>query len=95
MESKNQTLEEQKKMQLLFSKLRSPIHYTYIAQYILREDKEETLSILSKMEKMGIVEESKYAKGYFVNSTGPSGPSAGIDFNLLLSSTDSPKAQSI
>ena len=74
MESKNQILEDQHKMQLLFSKLRSPIHYTYIAQYILRESQENTLLLLTKMQGLGLISESHYAKGYYVNSTGPSGP---------------------
>ena len=82
MESKNSTLEDQHKMQLLFSKLRSPIHFSYIAQYILRESQDNTLELLSKMTEMGIVEESHYAKGYYVNATGPSGPSgiSSLDF---------------
>jgi hypothetical protein len=84
MESKNPTLEEQHKMQLLFSKLRSPIHYSYIAQYILRENKENTLSLLSRMEEMGLVQESPHAKGYFVNATGPSGPSSLSNFSLKI-----------
>lgn len=84
MESKNNTLEEQLKIKLLFSKLRSPIHYSYIAQYILKDNKESTLSLLNKMGEMGLVEESPYAKGYFVNATGPSGPSSMSFFSLDL-----------
>ncbi len=75
MESKNPVLEEQRKMQLLFSKLRSPIHYSYISHYILRETQENTMKLLDKMQEMGLVVESHYAKGYFVNAPGPSGPS--------------------
>jgi hypothetical protein len=84
MESKNPVLEEQRKIQLLFSKMRSPIHYSYIAQYILRETQEETLVLLNKMQEMGLVTESHYAKGYFVNATGPSGPNSLKNYSLSL-----------
>ncbi len=84
MESKNPVLEEQRKMQLLFSKLRSPIHYSYISQYILRETQEDTIKLLDKMQEMGLVVESHYAKGYFVNATGPSGPSSLSNFSLKI-----------
>jgi len=69
----NESLE---KSQALFNKLRRPIHYTYVAKYILMETEEETLATLNKLKDAGLLEESKYAKGYFVNSTGPSGPSS-------------------
>jgi len=64
------------KIELLFSKLRRPIHYSYIAKYILNESQEKTLETLNKLSDLGLLEESKYALGYFVNSTGPSGPSS-------------------
>lgn len=64
------------KVELLFNKLRRPIHYSYIAKYILNEPEEKTLLTLQRLKVMGILEESKYALGYFVNSTGPSGPSS-------------------
>lgn len=82
MESKNPVLEEQRKIQLLFSKMRSPIHYSYISKYILRETPEDTIKLLEKMQDLGLVVESHYAKGYFVNATGPSGPSSISDFSL-------------
>lgn len=64
------------KVELLFSKLRRPIHYSYIARYILKESDEKTLETLTRLKDLGLLEESKYALGYFVNSTGPSGPSS-------------------
>ena len=63
------------KIELLFSKLRRPIHYSYIARYILKESNEKTLETLTKLTDLGLLEESKYSQGYFVNSAGPSGPS--------------------
>ena len=70
--------ETRSKTSLLFSKLRRPIHYSYIARYILKESEENTLSILKDLKDRGILEESKYANGYFSNSTGPSGPSGSL-----------------
>jgi len=64
------------KTELLFNKLRRPIHYSYIARYILKESNEKTLETLQKLTSLGLLEESKYSEGYFVNSTGPSGPSS-------------------
>lgn len=64
------------KVELLFSKLRRPIHYSYIAKYILKDSNEKTLETLEKLTSLGLLEESKYSQGYFVNSTGPSGPSS-------------------
>lgn len=62
--------------ELFFSKLRRPIHYSYIARYILKESEEKTLNMLQNLTSRGVLEESKYSKGYFVNSSGPSGPSS-------------------
>jgi hypothetical protein len=64
------------KVELLFGKLSRPIHYSYIARYILNESNEQTLETLQKLTSLGLLEESKYSQGYFVNSTGPSGPSS-------------------
>jgi len=62
-------------VELLFNKLRRPIHYSYIARYILGESEEKTLEILNKLKSRGILDEGSHASGYFVNSSGPSGPS--------------------
>jgi len=64
------------KVELLFNKLRRPIHYSYIARYILKEPKEKTLEILTNLKNKGLLEESTHAEGYFVNSSGPSGPAS-------------------
>jgi hypothetical protein len=63
------------KAELLFNKLRRPIHYSYVAKYILKESNEKTLETLTKLVNLGLLEESKYSQGYYVSSTGPSGPS--------------------
>jgi hypothetical protein len=47
-------------------KLRQPIHIDYISKYILKESLEETKKIINKLVEDDIVEESKYAKDYYV-----------------------------
>jgi hypothetical protein len=49
----------------VLAKLRLPIHYTFIADYILNSDKEYTLSFLKQLEKDGYIEEHS-AGGYYV-----------------------------
>jgi hypothetical protein len=51
---------------LLMSKLRQPIHVSYISQYILKEDLNKTKEIINSLIEDGILEESKYAKEYYV-----------------------------
>lgn len=51
---------------LLLSKLRRPVHIYYIQNYILRMSLPETISIINELIENDIVEESKYAKEYYV-----------------------------
>ncbi len=51
---------------LLMSKLRQPIHIDYISKYILKEDIIKTKEILKTLTDNGEIEESKYAKEYYV-----------------------------
>jgi hypothetical protein len=48
------------------SKLRQPIHIDYISKYILKEDIVKTKEILKTLTDNGEIEESKYAKEYYV-----------------------------
>jgi hypothetical protein len=48
------------------SKLRQPIHIDYISKYILKEDIIKTKEILKTLTDNGEIEESKYAKEYYV-----------------------------
>lgn len=57
---------EQKVVKTLMGKLRQPIHIDYISKYILKESLEETKKIINKLVDDNIVEESKYAKDYYV-----------------------------
>jgi spore cortex formation protein SpoVR/YcgB (stage V sporulation) len=52
--------------QTLISKLRRPIHITYIAQYLTKTTVEQTRLYLNELIEQGLVEESKYGKGYYV-----------------------------
>ena len=48
------------------SKLRQPVHIDYIAKYILRVSEDDTRIELNKLLEENVIEESKYAKDYYV-----------------------------
>jgi hypothetical protein len=50
----------------LLKKLNQPIHITYISQYIFKKDMDETKKIIEKLINENIIEESEYAKNYYV-----------------------------
>jgi hypothetical protein len=52
--------------QTLISKLRRPIHITYIAKYLIKTTVEQTRIYLNELVEQGLVEESKYGKDYYV-----------------------------
>lgn len=49
---------------LLMSKLRQPIHHTYISKYILKTSEEFCKDILDKLVQRGVIKESKFS-GYY------------------------------
>lgn len=51
----------------LLSKLRQPVHIDYISKYILRIPENETRIVLNKLLDENVIEESIYAKDYYVN----------------------------
>jgi hypothetical protein len=53
----------------LMSKLRQPIHIDYISKYILRIPEDETRVVLNKLMEENVIEESNYAKDYYVIKT--------------------------
>lgn len=53
------------KIDLLFAKLRQPVHISYIAKYILKEDEIKTQEILDELKEEGKIKESPLSKGYF------------------------------
>ena len=50
----------------LLAKLRQPIHISYISQYLLKIPMKETQKEIDKLISDGLIEESKYAKEYYV-----------------------------
>jgi hypothetical protein len=48
------------------SKLRQPVHISYISKYILKESEEETLRILNLLIDENQIEESPISEGYYV-----------------------------
>ena len=54
-----------KTLKLLQSKLRRPIHITYISEHILRKDMDETRKLITKLMEDGYVFESEISKDYF------------------------------
>jgi hypothetical protein len=57
---------EEKVVKSLLGKLRQPIHVEYISKYILKSSMDETRTILNKLMEDGVIEESVYAKDYYV-----------------------------
>lgn len=57
---------EEKVIKNLLGKLRQPIHIDYISKYILKESMENTMKTINKLVEDNIIEESKYAKNYYV-----------------------------
>ena len=55
-----------KTTKILLSKLRQPVHIDYISKYILRIPEDETRIVLNKLLDENVIEESKYAKDYYV-----------------------------
>jgi len=51
---------------LLMSKLRQPVHISYISKYILKETDEETQKILNELIEDDQIEESPLSEGYYV-----------------------------
>ena len=58
-----------KSTKTLLSKLRQPVHIDYISKYILRIPEDETRIVLNKFLDENVIEESIYAKDYYVIKT--------------------------
>lgn len=58
---------DDKVKKLLNSKLRQPVHISYISKYILKKTEKETKEILSQMIEENLIEESSLAPNYYVN----------------------------
>ena len=58
---------DNKTKKLLNTKLRQPIHISYISKYILKMTENETKKILDELIDEGVIEESSLAPNYYVN----------------------------
>ena len=58
---------DDKTKKLLNSKLRQPVHISYISKYILKLTEKETKEILNKLIEEGVIEESPLAPDYYGN----------------------------
>jgi hypothetical protein len=58
---------DDKTKKLLNTKLRQPVHISYISKYILKMTEKETKEILDKLIDDGVIEESPLASSYYVN----------------------------
>jgi hypothetical protein len=56
---------EKKTTDLLLSKLRRPIHITYISKYILKESEEKTREILNQLISDGLIKKSPIGEDYY------------------------------
>jgi len=58
---------DDKTKKLLNTKLRQPVHISYISKYILKMTEKETKEILDKLIEEVVIEESPLAPGYYGN----------------------------
>ena len=58
---------DDKTKKLLNTKLRQPVHISYISKYILKLNEKETKEILDKLIEEGVIEESPLAPNYYGN----------------------------
>lgn len=56
---------DKKTTDLLLSKLRRPIHISYISKYILKESEEKTREILNELINDGLIKESPIGEDYY------------------------------
>ena len=52
--------------QILLSKLRRPVHVSYISKHLVKLPMDDTMNLLNEMIGEGLVEESVYGKNYYV-----------------------------
>jgi hypothetical protein len=51
------------------SKLSQPVHISFIARYILKQEYDVTNRVMKKLIEDGVVEESSMGKEYYVRKT--------------------------
>jgi hypothetical protein len=55
----------EKELKLLQSKLRRPVHISFISEYILEKDMDTTRKIIDQLKVLGYVIESEIAEDYY------------------------------
>jgi phosphoribosyl-ATP pyrophosphohydrolase len=58
---------DDKTKKLLNTKLRQPVHISYISKYILKLTEKKTKEILDKLIEEGVIEKSPLAPNYYGN----------------------------
>lgn len=53
-------------LKTLLGKLHQPVHITYIARYILKQEVDVTKRVMDKLIEDDLVEESRFGKEYYV-----------------------------
>lgn len=56
-------------LKTLMSKLNQPVHISYIARYILKQEYDVTNRVMKKLIEDNMVEESSMGKEYYVRKT--------------------------
>lgn len=60
---------DQVTLKTLMSKLSQPVHVSYIARYILKQEHDVTNKVIKKLIEDDLVEESSIGKEYYVRKT--------------------------
>lgn len=55
-------------LKMILSKLSRPVHISYIARYIVRNELDTTKKILNHLMDLKLIEESELGKEYYVRS---------------------------
>lgn len=55
----------EKELKLLQSKLRRPVHISFISEYILDKDMDSTRKIINALKVLGYIVESEIAEDYY------------------------------
>ena len=55
----------EKELKLLQTKLRRPVHISFISEYILDKDMDTTRKIINQLKVLGYIVESEIAEDYY------------------------------
>ena len=60
---------DQQTLKILLDKLNRPVHISYIARYILKQEIDLTMKVINQLIAQGQVEESQFGQGYYVRKS--------------------------